>query len=121
MDRITVGKKLAEIRERYGRTQSQLARESGTHLAQIQNTEAGRSFPRIDILEKLLKVCGMSLTHFFAEIEGIGPKNKGSQEHESLHQMLQDILDGNDEAADWISGNVKTFHQAHVISRRRPR
>lgn len=50
---------LKAVRQNYSISQVKLAHESGVSLPTIQNIEAGKANPTIEVLEKLLRVFGL--------------------------------------------------------------
>ena len=56
-----IGKKIAEIRNKKGMSQEELAERSGLKQANISRIEAGKYSTRIDILSKIGDVFDMEL------------------------------------------------------------
>jgi HTH-type transcriptional regulator/antitoxin HipB len=52
---------LRESRRRAGLTQAELAQRVGVLQPAVARIETGRARPRVDTLERLLLVCGMTL------------------------------------------------------------
>ena len=58
-----------ELRLSLGLTQFQLASQSGVSLPTIQNIEAGKANPSLDVLEKLLEGLGLKLKIDFPDVD----------------------------------------------------
>lgn len=74
---ITV--RLAELRERKGLSQRQLAELLGVTSGAVGNWEAGTRIPRLPMLRKIARVLGVSID----EIE-FGPPVDSKSEHEEV-------------------------------------
>lgn len=61
-----IGRRLRELRERFGLSQRRLARQSGVANATISQIEAGKLNPTVSLLKKILDGFPMSLAEFFA-------------------------------------------------------
>ena len=58
-----------ELRLNLGLTQFELAAQSGVSLPTIQNIEAGKANPSLDVLEKLLEALGLKLKIDYPEVD----------------------------------------------------
>ena len=58
---MDVGRVVREARRRVGLTQRELGRRTGVPQPSIARIEAGRTIPRVDTLERLLRGCGEGL------------------------------------------------------------
>lgn len=59
--RLTVGRQISAIRTRLGMTQAQLARRCGVPQPHVHLIEAGKTSPRLNTLEKVLRGLGCTL------------------------------------------------------------
>jgi transcriptional regulator with XRE-family HTH domain len=58
---MAFGKRLQKLRERVGLSQSQLARAIGIPVKSLQNWEAERVLPRVDVVPRLARGLSVSL------------------------------------------------------------
>lgn len=71
---MDIGKRIAEIREQTGLTQSGLARDIGISQSAISQIEAGERNPSFDMLRQIAKALGVSVPHLVgAEVEKLAP------------------------------------------------
>ncbi|MGH2772528.1 MAG: helix-turn-helix domain-containing protein [Actinomycetota bacterium] len=73
------GKVLRESRRKAGLSQRQLARLAGVAQPAIARLESGRAVPRVDLLDRLLKACGVVLEP--APRPGLGVDTTGMVEN----------------------------------------
>jgi transcriptional regulator with XRE-family HTH domain len=67
---MDIGKRIAEIREQVGLTQSALAREIGISQSAISQIEAGERNPSFDMLRQIARALKISIPHLVgAEVE----------------------------------------------------
>ncbi|MCL5780437.1 MAG: helix-turn-helix domain-containing protein [Firmicutes bacterium] len=64
---MEVGKRIVQLREKYGISRSALAKKSGVALSFVNSIERGEKEPTIHTLRRLCSVLGISLAEFFAE------------------------------------------------------
>lgn len=65
-----VGRRVAELREKMGLTQANVAETIGTTVPNLQRIEYGTQNVTIETLTKLANAIGVKVAAFFAEIEG---------------------------------------------------
>lgn len=71
---MDIGKRIEEIREQLGLSQSALARGIGTSQSAISQIEAGERNPSFDMLRQIAKALGVSVPHLVgAEVEQLSP------------------------------------------------
>lgn len=63
---MDVGKRLAELREKYGFSRNALAKQSGVALSFINDIEKGSKSPTVHTIKKLCDTMSISLAEFFA-------------------------------------------------------
>lgn len=74
---MEIGKRIAEIREQAGTTQSGLARAIGTSQSAISQIEAGDRNPSYDMLRQIAQALGVSTAYLVgASIEGLKPEEE---------------------------------------------
>jgi hypothetical protein len=86
------------------------------HYIGAENDKPGK-VPSRELLEAAAKVAGLN----FQDCIQI-PKEHAQQpdrEQQKLIRMLLDILNSGGNGAEWIRGNILTFHETHVRGRRR--
>jgi transcriptional regulator with XRE-family HTH domain len=67
---VEIGKRIEEIREQVGLSQSALARAIGTSQSAISQIEAGERNPSFDMLRQIAKALNVSIPHLVgAEVE----------------------------------------------------
>ena len=67
---MEIGKRIEEIREQVGLSQSALARAIGTSQSAISQIEAGERNPSFDMLRQIAKALNVSIPHLVgAEVE----------------------------------------------------
>lgn len=66
----TLGQRLKAIREANGLSQRELAKRAGVTNSSISMIEQGQVSPSVQSLEKVLAGIPMSLSHFFASVDG---------------------------------------------------
>ncbi|WP_339615148.1 helix-turn-helix domain-containing protein [uncultured Gilvimarinus sp.] len=67
---VALGRRLKEIREANGLSQRELAKRAGVTNSSISMIEQGQVSPSVQSLEKVLGGIPMSLSHFFASVDG---------------------------------------------------
>lgn len=71
---MDIGKRIEQIREQVGLSQSGLARAIGTSQSAISQIEAGDRNPSFDMLRQIAKALGVSVPHLVgAEVEQLAP------------------------------------------------
>ncbi len=71
---MDIGKRIEQIREQVGLSQSALARGIGTSQSAISQIEAGERNPSFDMLRQISKALGVSIAHLVgAEVEQLAP------------------------------------------------
>lgn len=71
---MEIGKRIEEIREQQGLSQSALARAIGTSQSAISQIEAGERNPSFDMLRQIAKALNLSVPHLVgAEVEQLAP------------------------------------------------
>jgi len=71
---VEIGKRIEEIREQVGLSQSALARAVGTSQSAISQIEAGERNPSFDMLRQIAKALRVSIPHLVgAEVEQLSP------------------------------------------------
>lgn len=71
---MDIGKRIEEIREEVGLSQSGLARAVGTSQSAISQIEAGERNPSFDMLRQIAKALKVSVPHLVgAEVESLTP------------------------------------------------
>ena len=71
---MEIGKRIEEIRDQAGMSQSALARAVGTSQSAISQIEAGGRNPSFEMLRQIAKALGVSVPHLVgAEVEGLAP------------------------------------------------
>jgi transcriptional regulator with XRE-family HTH domain len=74
---MDIGKRVAEIREQVGQSQSALARAIGISQSAISQIESGERNPSYDMLRQIAKALGVSIPHLVgAEVETLSPTEK---------------------------------------------
>ncbi|ACM61551.1 transcriptional regulator with XRE-family HTH domain [Caldicellulosiruptor bescii] len=66
---MNIGKKIAELREKYGLTRYKLSELSGVSQSALSEIERGIKQPTITTLENICKALNITLADFFAEKE----------------------------------------------------
>lgn len=64
-----VGRRIAELRERHGLTQADVAETIGTTVPNLQRIEYGTQNVTIETLTKIANAIGIKVRDLFAEIE----------------------------------------------------
>ena len=71
---MEIGKRIEEIREHAGMSQSALARSIGTSQSAISQIESGERNPSFDMLRQIAKALSVSVPHLVgADVEGLAP------------------------------------------------
>ena len=68
MDAPTLADRIVFWRQRAGLTRDKLAAELGLTPPAVSNWMAGRNNPGYDMIEKIAKVCGVTLPVFFGPL-----------------------------------------------------
>jgi transcriptional regulator with XRE-family HTH domain len=63
---MDIGKRLAELREKYGFSRNALAKQSGVALSFVNDIEKGSKSPTVHTIKKLCDTMGISLAEFFS-------------------------------------------------------
>jgi hypothetical protein len=118
---MTYGEFLRACRTRAGgETKSDFSRRLGLkdpdHYIGAENDTPGKR-PSLDILERAARLAGFEFQECIVLPES--GSSRPVPKHEKLHRQLQELLEREDEAADWIGGNISTFHRAYVVSARK--
>lgn len=72
---MEIGKRIGEIREQAGMSQSALARGVGISQSAISQIEAGERNPSFEMLRQIAKSLGVSVPHLVgAEVEKLNPE-----------------------------------------------
>jgi transcriptional regulator with XRE-family HTH domain len=72
---MDIGKRIEEIREQIGLSQSALARAVGTSQSAISQIEAGERNPSYDMLRQIAKALNVSVAHLVGgEVEQLKPE-----------------------------------------------
>ena len=67
-DRLQLARQVKALRESQQLSQAELARRAGTKQPAIARLESGRVIPRLDLLEKIARAVGMTISvHFVPE------------------------------------------------------
>ena len=64
MDKLTIGKKIMEVRIKVGYNQTEFAKRIGVAKQTLSNWEHGRNMPDIITLCDIASICGLSLDSF---------------------------------------------------------
>lgn len=64
MDKLTIGKKIIDVRRTAGYNQTEFARRIGVAKQTLSNWEHGRNMPDIITLCDIASTCGLSLDEF---------------------------------------------------------
>ena len=74
---MSIGTRLAEIREHAGFSQSALAREVGTSQSAISQIEAGERNPSYEMLRQISDALGVSVAHLVgADVDTLTPEEQ---------------------------------------------
>ena len=74
---MDIGKRIAEIREQVGLSQSALARSIGSSQSAISQIEAAERNPSYDMLRQISQALGVSVPHLVgAEVEKLTPEEQ---------------------------------------------
>jgi transcriptional regulator with XRE-family HTH domain len=74
---VDIGKRIAEIREQAGLSQSGLAREIGTSQSAISQIEGGERNPSYDMLRQISEALRVSVAHLVgADVEKLTPEEQ---------------------------------------------
>jgi HTH-type transcriptional regulator / antitoxin HipB len=65
-----VGRRIAELRERAGLTQADVAETIGTTVSNLQRIEYGTQNVTLETLVKVANALGVKVADFLAEVEG---------------------------------------------------
>lgn len=96
---MEIGKRIAEIREEVGLSQSGLARGVGISQSAISQIESSERNPSYDMLRQIAKALGVSVPHLVgAEVEGLSAEE---QVHFRNYRGLSD--DAKRELADFAA------------------
>lgn len=69
-----VGRKIAEVREKKGLTQADVAEKIGTTIPNLQRIEYGTQNVTIETMTKIANALGVRVASFFSELEA--PKKR---------------------------------------------
>lgn len=86
----TVGRRVRDLRERMGWSQSELARRAGVGVSTLSEIESGQSAPRLDTLVALAQALGASLESFLrAEQSLLEARLRTVENPENLRALQQ--------------------------------
>lgn len=117
---MTYGEFLRACRTRAGiESKSEFSRRLGfkdpDHYIGAENDTGGKE-PGRELLEKAARLAGFEFTDCIQLPEKeVRPQTR---EEQRIHRRVQELLEIGGEAADWIKGNINTFHKAYVRKRR---
>lgn len=80
-----VGKRVKEVRKKYGLTQEDLAEKVGVSATYISSIERGLSFPRGEVLVGILNALNVSSDLVFCDVVGASLKQRSCL----LYDMIQ--------------------------------
>ena len=80
-----VGKRVKEVRKKYGLTQEDLAEKVGVSATYISSIERGLSFPRGEVLVGILNALNVSSDFVFCDVVGASLKQRSCL----LYDMIQ--------------------------------
>jgi len=102
-------------------TKSDFSRKLGLkdpdHYIGAENDTPGKR-PSLDIIEGAARLAGFEFTDCI-HLPGADLSAKINRARDKLHRQLDEILEAGGNPALWISGNISTFHDAHIKRRRR--
>ena len=84
MDPVVVGWQLLQARRRAGLTQAEVADRMGTTQSSISRTEAGRTLPSLDFIDRYARACGVSIRMTFGSAGGAPRRRPGSRARQVL-------------------------------------
>ncbi len=85
-----VGRRIRDLRERRGWSQSELARRAGIGISTLSEIESGQSAPRLDTLVALAQALGAPLESFLrAEPNPLEARLRAVENPENLHALQQ--------------------------------
>jgi transcriptional regulator with XRE-family HTH domain len=92
---MEIGKRIAEIREQAGLTQSALARSIGTSQSAISQIEAGERNPSYEMLRQIADALGVSTPYLVgAEVEQLSPEEEAHfRQYRGLPEMARRELE----------------------------
>jgi putative transcriptional regulator len=104
---VSIGSKLARIRNEAGLSQTDLEEKAGVSRKHISAIENDAVSPTMMVLDALIRACNSTLPDFF-ESRVVG-RYKDSN-HQQLHEALQRILEGGDKASvQAVKTMIETF------------
>lgn len=117
-----IGLKISELREQRGWSQDALATSIGVHRNTIINLENANKSTGIEILVKCLVAMDVDLWKFFGGAAKAAPAEPIElqiiiDQLKALIQLKSSTDPKKKNAADWISGNIETFHELYVRKR----
>src|SRR5262249_17948787 len=119
LDRRWVGGELKRFREQHGfKNQKSLQLAAG--LVSLSRNEDGSQFPNWATVVKVAYACGTTVTQFFADLEpmdSVPDVLRYPEETRLLHAILDLSKSSNlkdREVAEWLRGNLITFHERWV-------
>lgn len=96
---------IREARRRVGLTQHDLAERAGTTQSAISRIEAGHVAPSLDVVLRLLRLCGLDLDIMLVERDG----SDLAQARRLLDLTVQERLD----RADLLAREFRRLREAH--------
>jgi transcriptional regulator with XRE-family HTH domain len=95
---VNLGRTLSLLRELRGKSQANVAKEAGIGKSQLSKYENGKELPKLDSLEKVLKVLEVGHFEFFYTLylvdrraAGLGKSNGSGREEEDAERA--EVLD----------------------------
>jgi transcriptional regulator with XRE-family HTH domain len=85
---VNLGRTLSLLRELRGKSQAQVAREAGIGKSQLSKYENGKELPKLDSLEKVLKVLEVGHFEFFYTLYLVD-RRAADLAHDPLPEILK--------------------------------
>ena len=109
---MTLGPYVKRKRKEAEKGQKELRGISRQTLSLI---ERGQTNIELKTLIEVLNAVDGDLSEAFQA----SPRTSANPHHQMIHDLLQDILEfASPDVQSWIIGNIRTFHKAHVSSRK---
>ncbi|KYH31866.1 helix-turn-helix domain-containing protein [Neomoorella mulderi] len=116
-----IGKKLKDVRESLGLTQSALAAQAGLSPAMIGQIEAGKVQPSLNTIEKIAKALGISPCYLLIArdqleemLASMGPDLRELLLNENVQAVLRQICYLNDKQLRFLLKFIEVFKQAQL-------
>lgn len=100
-------------------SQDWLATKAGVSRSIVSGIEMGARDFQLSSLLRILDALQANISDVIDVMPGKQPNQTLDPAHELIHEQLQDLLDHGDAPADWISGNITTFHERYCDRGRR--